>query len=74
MKMFMATLEDKVRDLYEWLEPKILFSLKYMHQVFYEKYGDNPSSLSWTTISCDKSQNIIKYFVEILQRKQDARF
>ena len=38
MKMFMETLEGKARDWYEWLEPKSLFSLKDMHQVFYEEY------------------------------------
>ena len=38
MKMFMLTLEEKARDWYEWLEPRSLFSLRDMHQVFYQKY------------------------------------
>ena len=34
MKMFMATLEGKARNWYEWLEPGILFSLKDFHKYF----------------------------------------
>ena len=61
----MLTLELKARDWYEWLEPKSLFSLRDKNQVFYEKYRDNPSSLSWTTNCCDQSQNIIQYLLYI---------
>ena len=57
MKMFMATLEGKARVWYEWLEPRNLFSLKDMHQVFYKNYKGNSPSLSWDC--CDQSQNII---------------
>ena len=44
MKMFMETLEGKARVWYEWLEPRSLFSLRDMHQVFYKNYkGNSPS-------------------------------
>ena len=38
MKMFMETLEGKVREWYEVLNPGSLFSLKDFHKVFYENY------------------------------------
>ena len=63
MKMFMLTLEGNTRDWYEWLEPKSLFSLKDMHQVFYENYKGNSPSLSWDC--CEQSQNIIQYLLDI---------
>ena len=65
MKMFMLTLEGKERDWYEWLESRSLFSLKYMHGVFYEEYKENPSYLSWTANCCDQSQNFIQYLFDI---------
>ena len=63
MKMFMATLEDKARDWYEWLEPRSLFSLKDMHQVFYERYKENCPSLSWDC--CEQSQNFMQCLLDI---------
>ena len=63
MKMFMATLEGKARVWYEWLEPRSLFSLRDMHQVFYKNYKGNSPSLSWDC--CDQSQNIIQYLLDI---------
>jgi hypothetical protein len=38
MKMFMASLEGKTRSWYEKLSPSSLYSLKYFHSVFFERY------------------------------------
>ena len=59
MKMFMETLEGKARNWYEWLEPRILFSLKDFHKVFHKHYIGYFPSLSLAENCCDQSQDII---------------
>ena len=64
MKMFMATLEGKARNWYEWLEPGILFYLKDFHKVFYKHYIGYFPSLSLAKNCCDQSQDIIQYLID----------
>ena len=64
-KMFMATLEGKARNWYEWLEPGILFSLKYFHKVFYKHYIGYFPSLSLAKNCCDQSEDCIQHLVNI---------
>lgn len=45
MKMFKATLEEKVRYWYEILPNGCLYSLRYFHVVSYERYKENHPSL-----------------------------
>ena len=40
MNMFMVYLQGKARSWYEMLLPSSLYSLKYFHLVFFEKYKD----------------------------------
>ena len=65
MEMFMATLEGKAREWYEWLEPGILFSLKDFHKVFYKQYIGYCPSLSLAENCCDQSEDLIQHLVNI---------
>ena len=60
----MLTLEGKARDWYEWLRSGSLFSLRYLEYVFYEKYKENTTSLSWGEIHYDPSQNITQHIID----------
>ena len=52
VNMFMATLEGKARSWYEKLLPGSLYSLKYFHSVFFEKYKDSYPYLLLVEDSC----------------------
>ena len=65
MKMFMETLEGKVRNWYQWLEPGILFSLKDFHNDFYKRYIGYFPSLSLAENFCDQFEDLIQHLVKI---------
>ena len=60
MKIFMLTLEGKEREWYESIIPGSFFSLKYIHNAFYEHYKQNSPSLSVAENCCDQFQDIIQ--------------
>jgi hypothetical protein len=60
MKMFMVTLEGKARSWYEGFPPGCLYSLKYFHLIFFEKYKETYMSLSLVQNCCDHFENFIQ--------------
>ena len=65
MKMFMATLEEKVRSWYESLPSAILYSLKDFHSVFCQHYQSSNSSLLMIDSCCEISDNFIEFLEKV---------
>ena len=65
MKIFMETLEGKVRKWYECLNPGSLFSLKDFHIAFYEHYKEYFPYLSLVENCCDQFEDFIQYLESI---------
>ena len=61
MKMFMATLKDEARTLYEGLYSGSLFSMKYFHRMFFEHYEKSHYYLSLLQYCCHFCEVFIPY-------------